>query len=168
VQAHISWRLSATTRPIVLVFVKVNVCAHEPHSISHSSYVFSRVSQTTQQKRLPTNADQTLFQIVVAGQSSSLIGVGSRDSHENQRKAMLCVEFVRLVNSTISTMETTTSTIQTSVPLENIPANTTTSSGVAKRFYILIALAIATTLCDHSWDLQTPRLIMCDPCIWRT
>jgi hypothetical protein len=50
-------------------------------------------------------------------------------------------------SSASTTHEMTASTNQTSVPLETIPANTTTSSGVAEQFYILIALAIATTLC---------------------
>jgi len=47
--------------------------------------------------------------------------------------------------STSSTTLETTS--QTSVPMETIPTTSTTSSGLAEQFYILIALAIAALLC---------------------
>jgi len=44
------------------------------------------------------------------------------------------------------TLETTTSTSQTSVPMETIPTSTTSAS-LDEQFYILIALAIAAVLC---------------------
>jgi len=44
------------------------------------------------------------------------------------------------------TLETTTSTSQTSVPMETIPTSTT-SAILDEQFYILIALAIAAVLC---------------------
>ena len=49
--------------------------------------------------------------------------------------------------TTSTTLETTTSTGQTSVPMETIPTTSTTSAGVGEQFYILIALAIAAVLC---------------------
>jgi len=49
--------------------------------------------------------------------------------------------------TTSTTLGTTTSTGQTSVPMETIPTTSTTSAGVGEQFYILIALAIAAVLC---------------------
>jgi len=66
-------------------------------------------------------------------------------SHDFDIQVGNAIANAQQTTSTSSTTLETTS--QTSVPMETIPTTSTTSSGLAEQFYILIALAIAALLC---------------------